>query len=92
MGPPLRVNGFGFGPGRAMLDLDRIMGAIEEDPVACVVFERFMGRLWSCGCVSMSGSGAASLIPLTAGRSYLRDMVGLRPSIVCGTMGHPVAT
>jgi hypothetical protein len=92
MGPALRANGFGLGPGRATLDLERIMGAIEEDPVACVVFERFMGRLWSCGCVSLSGSGAAYLIPLMAGRSYLRDMGGLRPSVVCGTLGHPVAT
>jgi hypothetical protein len=49
MAPPLRANAFGLGPGRAMLDLDRIIGAIEEDPAACVVFERFMGRLWSCG-------------------------------------------
>lgn len=92
MGPPLRANAFGLGPGRAMLDLDRIIGAIEEDPAACVVFERFMGRLWSCGRVSMSRSGFASRIPLAAGRSYLRGMAGLGPSVVCGTTGHPAAT
>jgi hypothetical protein len=45
---PLQTNGFGLAPGRDMLDLERIMGAIIEDPAACVVFERFMGRLWSC--------------------------------------------
>jgi hypothetical protein len=53
---PLETNGLGLGPGREMLDLDRIMGAAAEDPVACVVFERFIGRLWSCGRVSKSGA------------------------------------
>lgn len=45
---PLLAKGFGLDPGREMLDLDRIIGAAVEDPAACVVFERFMGRLWSC--------------------------------------------
>lgn len=31
-----------------MLDLDLTMGAIVDDPAACVVFERFIGLLWSC--------------------------------------------
>ena len=44
---PLATNRFGLGPGREMVDLDRIMGAAAEDPEVCVVLERFMGRLWS---------------------------------------------
>jgi hypothetical protein len=51
---PLETNGLGLG--RETLDLDRIMGAAAEDPAACVVFERFIGRLWSCGRVSESGA------------------------------------
>jgi len=46
-----------------MLDLDRIMGAAAEDPAACVVFERFIGRLWSC-CNWFGGGGRRSFLAL----------------------------
>lgn len=32
-------------PAVVMLELDRIMGAVVEDAGACVVLERFIGRL-----------------------------------------------
>jgi hypothetical protein len=32
-------------PALGMLELDRIMAGVADDPAAWVVFERFMGRL-----------------------------------------------
>ena len=75
-----------------MLDLDRIIGAAVEDPAACVVFERFMGRLWSCkwgskwGCTSGAVGGqnvlpAGPAVGETGGRLWRcgalrRDLTG----------------